>query len=337
MNKNHKNEIEELLSELVDDQASDRRKTEFKRLAKHDPSLVDQFAAMQRQKEILNAMPVESAPDALVDDVRSALERKMILGDVAGAERTIAGAGHLLMRRILTTAAMLLLPLGLLSLVLWEIVKPPAGSGGYVSTKRTLAQNGSGDSALTPAIVKELPFDGVLTFRTDQQMNVSNYVWKMVTDQGLVNLTVPNRTAEVMSYQIVAPPEKIALLIDAIEGVWPYCQQASLCVVNGSPEGETVEIKGIQANQVKMLAAEDSRDMYHVLARQYASANQNRERAFAKGDTPTPAPLMGENPPLTMPILTGKSDPVPETVDPSQPTVRLQIRIEHTVESTPQK
>ena len=81
MNENHKNEIEELLSDLVDEQAGDRQKTEFKRLVAHDSGLIDQLAAMQRQRDILNALPVESAPDSLADDITAMLERKLILGD----------------------------------------------------------------------------------------------------------------------------------------------------------------------------------------------------------------------------------------------------------------
>ncbi|MHC4772198.1 MAG: hypothetical protein ACYS8S_01200 [Planctomycetota bacterium] len=74
MNENHKNEIEELLSDLVDEQAGDRQKTEFKRLVAHDPGLIDQLAAMQRQRDILNALPVESAPDSLADDITASSE-----------------------------------------------------------------------------------------------------------------------------------------------------------------------------------------------------------------------------------------------------------------------
>ena len=40
MNESHRIEIEELLNDLVDDQATERQETEFKRLAKHDPAIV---------------------------------------------------------------------------------------------------------------------------------------------------------------------------------------------------------------------------------------------------------------------------------------------------------
>ena len=175
MNKNHKIEIEELLNDLVEDQATERQETEFKRLAKHDPAIVDQIEAMRRQKQLLNALPIESAPASLAEEVRSALERKLILGDIAESGRSIAGASHLLLRRILTTAAMLLVPLGLLSFVVYEIMRPASvGPAVYVSSDETLAKEGQDNFvAAVPVPDMELPFNGTLTFRTDRQTAVS--------------------------------------------------------------------------------------------------------------------------------------------------------------------
>ena len=236
MNEDHKIEVEELLNDLVDDQATDRQEIEFKRLAKHDPAIIDLLEAMRRQKELLNALPVESAPAFLAEEVRSALERKLILGDVTESEQTLAGASHLLLRRILTTAAMLLLPLGLLSFVVYEILKPASvGPAVYVSTDETLAQEDQGNlAAVTLAPDRDLPFDGVLTFRTVRQIAVSSYIEKMVFDQGLINFTVPNRTANATTYQITAPPEKIAMLIDSLGNVWSHCQAVTLSIADSS-------------------------------------------------------------------------------------------------------
>ncbi|MHC4288607.1 MAG: hypothetical protein ACYSSK_00865, partial [Planctomycetota bacterium] len=204
MNENHKNEIEELLSDLVDEQAGDRQKTEFKRLVAHDPGLIDQLAAMQRQRDILNALPVESAPDSLADDITATLERKLILGDTPAQKKTIAGTSHLFLRRVLTTAAMLLLPLGLLFFVVFEIMRPPSvGPGVYVPTGEKLAQSRLESPApLSAEHQSKLPFDGVLAFRTERLMAVSNFIEEQIFDQGL--LSFPNRTADTTSYQLTA-------------------------------------------------------------------------------------------------------------------------------------
>ncbi|MCD6174493.1 MAG: hypothetical protein J7K65_01825 [Planctomycetes bacterium] len=334
MNENHKIEIEELLNDLADDQATDRQETEFKRLAKHDPALVDQLEAMRRQKELLNALPIESAPASLAEEVRSALERKLILGDVAESERTLAGASHLLLRRILTIAAMLLLPLGLLSFVVYEILKPAlVGSAVYVSTNETLAQEGQENlAAVTPVPDRDLPFDGILTFKTDRQVAVSSYVEKMVFDQGLINFTVPSRMADVMTYQITAPPEKITTLIVSLGKVWSHCRAVTLSIADSSG-GNVIEIPYVQTEQIAVLAAEDNREMLNHLAGQYARANERKDTLFAKEEATGPRDIgLDGYPRLAMPILTGNNDSTPRAIDSSQPTVRLRIHIKQSAE-----
>ncbi len=335
MNENHRIEIEELLNDLVDDQATERQETEFKRLAKHDPAVVDQLEAMRRQKQLLNALPIESAPASLAEEVTSALERKLILGDFSGVEQTIAGTSHLYIRRILTTAAMLLLPLGLLSFVVIEILKPPSviGPAVYVSTDKTLAQEDQDNlAAVPPALDRELPFNGILTFRTDRQMAISSYVEKMVFAQGLINFTVPNRTADTATYQITAPPEKIAKLIDSVGNVWPHCRAVTLSIADSSGN-DAIEIPQVQAEQIVVLAAESNGKMLDHLASQYARANQGKDTLFAREDASGPQDIGPDGyPQLAMPILTGNDDSAPRIIDPSQPTVRLRIRIERTVE-----
>jgi hypothetical protein len=332
MSEKSKIEMEELLSALVDDEATERQKNEYLRLVQHDPSIADQLAVMQRQKQLLAALPVESAPETLAEDVCAAIERKQILGDVPSAQPTIVGTSHLFMRRILTTAAMLLLPIGLLSFVVFEIIKPPsAGPVDYPPVGGRLAQNETTASD-APSIAKELPFDGTLTFRTQQPMTVSNYAEKMIFDQGLISSTVPNRTMDTVTYQITAPLEKIAVLMDSLEGVWPHCQQITLSV-SGSPQDSRIEIPNVLTEQVKTLMLEDSGEMLNRLAGQYASANINKDSVFAKENIFAAPPIdVDDSLPLTIPILTGKNEPAANTIDPSQPTIRLRIQVERMTE-----
>ena len=334
MNENHRIEIEELLSDLVDDQATDRQETEFKRLAKHDPALFDQLEAMRRQKQLLSALPIESPPASLTEEIRSALERKLILGDFSRDKQTIAGTSHLYMRRILTTAAMLLLPLGLLSFVVYEIMKPASvGPAVYVSIDETLAQEDQDNLvAAMPAFDGELPFNGILTFRTNRQIAVSSYVEKMVFDQGLINFTIPNRTTDAATYQITAPPEKIAMLVDSLGNAWSHCQAVTLSIADSSGN-DAIEIQQVQAEQIAVLAVEDNRKMLDHLASQYARANKGKDTQFAKEEASEPQDIgLDSYPRLAMPILTGNDDSVPMTIDPLQPTVQLQIHIKLSAE-----
>lgn len=332
MNENHKMEIEELLNDLIDGQATDRQETEFKRLAKHNPAILEEFEAMRRQKQLLNALPVESAPDALAEEIRSALERKLILGDVSEDKQTIAGVSHLYMRRILTTAAMLLLPLGLLSFVVYDImIKDSDGPGAYVSATDMLAKDNQDNlAAATPSPGGKLPFDGILTFETDRQTAVSNYIEKMIFEQGLNSF--PTRTADAVTHQITASPGQIKGLLKSLDKVWPHCQRSVLSIVDGSAS-RTIEIPFVQPEQIAMLAGEDSREMLNHLAERYATANENKRTLLAQKETPELKDLAPDaSPRLAVPTLTGRSDLPEQTVVSPQPAVRLRIHIKRPME-----
>lgn len=334
MNENHKTEIEELLNDLVEGTATERQETEFKRLSKHEPEIIDQLEAMRRHKSLLRLLPIDSAPNCLVDDICSVLERKQILGNFAEDKQTIAGTSHLFLRRIITVAAMFLLPIGLLSFVVYEIIKPASvGPATYVSSGETLLQDSLASIANESiATEKDLPFNGILTFSTEQQVSITNYVEKMIFDQGLINFTIPNRTADTATYQINASPEKVSELIDLLANIWPHCQSVSLSVAN-SINNQPIEISQVKSEQLAALAFEKSPEMLARLAGQYAKANKEKDILFADADTlPTEQTAIEDiglysSPRLRMPILTGNDESISTTVNPSQPTVQLQIQV----------
>ncbi|MCI0499465.1 MAG: hypothetical protein L0Y36_07270 [Planctomycetales bacterium] len=334
MNETPKHEIEELLNALVEEEPNERQKTEFKRLIQHDPSLADQLASLRQQKQLLNALPVEAAPASLAEDVRAALERKMILGDYQGTTGRIVAAGHLFMRRALTVAAMLLLPLGLLAVVVFDVLKPPSEQGDYVPARKTLARDDAGQPQTPPMAPAEVfPFDGILVLKTVQPIAVSNSVEKMIFDQGLINVMLPNRTAEDTSYQITAPPEKIVALIDSLETLWPDCGEVTLSVRGGSQE-QAIDIPKVQPDQITTLAQENSGELLSRLAKRYASANLEKEKMFAHTPDDPAGELTGQGyPPLNVPILTGRVEPAPITPNgPAQPSIRLRIDVKRTVD-----
>lgn len=334
MNEQEKVEFEELLNAIVDDEITERQQTELKRLSRHDPEIERELSSLRRQKQLLNALPIESAPESLVANVTSVLKRKLIISNSTESEKTVTGTSHLLLRRILTTAAMLLLPLGLLSFVVYEIIKPASvGPIDYITPGEILVQADESIPAdRSGAVVRKFPFDGVLTFRTNQHIQVGNFAEKMIFDLGLYSSTVPSRTVDVTTYQITASPEMVAKLVDALNEVWPRCQQVTLNVLDSSQE-HTIDIFEVQPEQIKALASEDSREMLDVLAKQYAAANQNTETLLAaarENDTDSTLPP-ADYPPLTVPILTGRHES-PPSVESTQSTIRLRIHIKRSVQ-----
>jgi hypothetical protein len=325
MNNKYNPEIEELINAHVDGTASQRQQTELKRLMLHDPALNQQVRLTEKQVNLLNALPVESAPEGLADEVRAALERNLILQNCTEHHQNPA-SGRL--RRLFSAAAMLLLPLGLLAVIVFEIVKPPANdSFHYEPTQRVIGQGNTPAAEPGKAVVADaMPFKGVLTFKTHQFMTVSNYVEKRIFDQGLMELTIPARTAETVTYRVTASPGQVTALVDALRDTWTR----GAVTLSVDTDANPVQIPNVRIDQVKSLAVEGSASMFSRLAARYASANEKSETFYANNDADEELGPDGL-PSVNRPIMTGRYNPASaETGD--QPTICLTIVIQRPTE-----
>lgn len=320
MSEKHQNiDIDELISLTIDGEASERQQTQLKRLMRHDPSIAERMEALRRQQQILNTLPVESAPASMADDIRAALERKLILAD-SGRSQSVLASGHLVARRLMTAAAMILLPLGLLALVVFQIMKPPAdGPADYTST-RPIATNTDrppAPGAEQTGDISKLPFKGTLVFRTDAAVTASGIIKEVIEKQGLLGQTFPARTADVMRFEITASPKQVAELVDALAAVRPQCEAVVLQVQSSETGGDFIEIPDIESKQLKMLVYEDSPSMFARLATRYAAANRRDNPLFEENLPPDGYPEP------SIPTLAG-------TYDAANRTVELTIQVERT-------
>jgi len=315
-------EIEELINAHVDGTASLRQQTELKRLMLHDPELNRRVRVTEKQVKLLNALPVEAAPAGMADEVRAALERQLILQSCTEHQNN-PSSGRV--RRILSAAAMLLLPVGLLAAIVFEIVKPPVtDSVRYESTDQVIAQGDARAAGSQNATIADaMPFNGILTFTTHQFMTVSNYVEKKIFDQGLMEMTVPARTADTVSYQVTAAPEQVTALLDTLRDTWSRGQVTLSVPVN--TDEKSIEIADVRLEQVKTLAVESSDSMFSRLAARYASANEKSGTFYANNDDEQLGP--DGLPSVNRPIMTGRYAPA-AAEQAVHPSVRLTIVIE---------
>ncbi len=123
MSDESKHNIDELLNGYVDGELSERKYTELKRMMQHDSELAARYSDLKKQKQLLNSMPVEKAPQGLLDEVISSLERKLILNEYSAASVESEGIKHLMFRRVLTAAVIMVL-FGMLGGLIYNITSP---------------------------------------------------------------------------------------------------------------------------------------------------------------------------------------------------------------------
>ena len=116
-----KPEVEDLLSRYVDGELSEREQTEVRRMAVNDAVFAERLVRMEKQRELLSNMPVESAPEGIANVVRGALERKYLLNETVAVADELAGARNLFARHFMTAAIIFVLFGGLVYMVLQEV------------------------------------------------------------------------------------------------------------------------------------------------------------------------------------------------------------------------
>lgn len=254
--------IEELLNGYIDDELTDRERTEVKRLIKHDRVIAEELAQLQKIRQLLGAVPIETAPEGLLDDVKRSLERQFILKDLSKDSAAAAGARHLLLRRVLTAAAMLILPLGVLAWVVFGIIMPEPAPDKTAAARTVETPDGSAgfkggplvasDSPTQPAdesVQAAKPFNAAITMKTNESIAVNAFLEKAIYNNGLYDYMIPKRQADRSSYRISCRMDKAIALLSDLNNAWDRCKFTSLAVY-GEKITPTVLVDDVRLEQV---------------------------------------------------------------------------------------
>lgn len=335
MSDMNKLDIEQLLSDYVDGQLPERERTEVKRLVLHNDALADQLRRMERQKQILNSLPVAAAPDSLAGDVKASLERKLILDEYTHAIDESAGVRHLLVRRCLSVAAMLILPIGVLGWVIFNIITPAP------STEKQIAVNISrsdieaeydkvaedrivaAEKAIVKTVAEEFLFDSTLHLASTQSIDINNFIKKAVYENDLIDCTIPKRPASQIGkteYHINCDVAGIMALLDDLDAVWDKCDSLSLSVAPDSTPAAIVIDDVTHAQVMTIFAPTGSLDERIEKAKYFASANTTDAIAAA---APSEAMLakakLNDNERPSSPALSVPVEPIRTSADQLAP------------------
>jgi hypothetical protein len=261
--------IDELLNGFVDGEISDRQATEVKRLMLHDPAIAARVERIRRQRQLLGALPVDSAPADMAGTVRSMLERRTLLEAASAGKHHVLGSMHLFGRKLAAVAAMLAL-LGGLGYLVYTVIGPErsAGKADIVTIARKPAPDRAapaGDKTVAAATSIEL------VLRTDSPTGLNSVVQKAINSCGLLDSATVDRQPLSTAYSLACDKENMTRVLGEISSVWDKVKEKSMTIA--SPGEEAVTIRSVTIAQVAAVIASPDLPSRMASARQFAEVN----------------------------------------------------------------
>jgi hypothetical protein len=256
MNDKEQFEKNELLSGYIDNQLSPRQVTEFKRLLNHNPQMQQELEALERQKQLLRTLPVESAPAELAGDIKAVLERRFILHHSARQFAPV-GQWRLRLRRVAAVAALVLIPLLALGMVVYTIIKPSGLESGpvLVTDSPTISVNDQPQTSDSDFAANYTP---VLQFHTRQPIAAADFIEKKIHTLGLMNFATGQRESDRASFKITCSRQYIAELIGQMRELWPLCDKTTYALLSKDALQPVVQVGKIELPQMlEMLQLND--------------------------------------------------------------------------------
>jgi hypothetical protein len=279
MNEHERANLEEMLNSYVDGELSERQCNEVKRLIANNEQAAKMLKELQKCKSLLGSLPRTQAPAHLIENVRASLERSVLLDEYHGKGGAKAGVVHLFARRMMAAAAMIVL-VGVLGIVVYNIVKPEPAP-----TRITRAR-----PAVTPVVVA-VPVVTLakmeLGLKTDQATAVNQFIYRnIILDNGLQDMAVINRSADKNVYSISCTRARAGMVLEELGTIWDKFKATQLSV-----DGVDSPIADVTAVQAIQIAKAVSAQVQIQLAKDFAAANKTtaeqpvKEVAAAAGDT----------------------------------------------------
>ncbi len=274
MRENERQKIEELLSAYLDDALTDRRRMEVRRLIENDAEAAALLSWLEKQKQLLNVMPTATAPAGLAGRVLAAahsvaVPQTIVPADISTAVQEYEGRRQLYVRRVLTAAALVFIPVVALSLVVWTIVGPFSSVPGRLAELDLPAVE-------APAVVKPVsfPLSASLYLTTSQATAMDSFIHKAIYKHDLTNdATTTGLGGGERTYRIRSDRQRIVALLGELASVWDKCESTAM-TVHGRTMAVNARIENVRPDQAVALYEGDVFRDPVQLARQMSEMNR---------------------------------------------------------------
>ncbi len=250
--------LDELLSSFMDGELSPRQRTEVQRMASHDPEVARRLRQLQNCRSLFCALPVAKAPNDLLEQIKMSLERHSLLQEQPAVRRHSIGAWQLAFRRLVAAAAVLVL-MGVLGVVVYQIVSPvPQGTPPLASDIRSLSGGARDRTTVIPLTVADAGFTGRLELRTARLAYVDTFVARAIENSGLSGQDRSDVVGNQRVYRVMGTREEVNRFVATLSGVWQNFEGAVLQVDRPENAQAPVIVEGVTPEQAAGIVAQNN-------------------------------------------------------------------------------
>jgi len=297
--------IDELLTSFLDGEATERERIEVQRLLTNDAQVAKRMRELEKCRMLVGSLPYAEAPAEIMKGIKTSLGKSPVKAPEAVVFEQRRGARHLLIRQVLSVAAMVVL-VAVLAVVIYTILVPEVSSKqpivadnlklpakkieirseGTVQPEVTKADLPSRSASaeqgkpISPAggqveAAKEVlvGFSGRLQLKTKALIAVDASISRAIEDSGLVQYSVSGRDGKERVYTVAGSRETVNLLLGDLDGIWGKFDSATLAVEAGEA-GERVVVDNVKTGQIAEILKQENSEARIKVAKDIASFNR---------------------------------------------------------------
>ena len=306
--------IDELLNSYLDGELTQRHQTEVGRLISHDAEVAKRLRELEKCKMMVSSLPYDEAPAGMAEQIKASLKKRAIIGQRPHRIEQRAGARHLLVRKVLAAAAVILLAV-IFGGVIYTILAPEPvkdepiavedmrriASGVKVERPEPsiVATAGKSIGGAVPAV----EFNGRLELTTSALIAVDAAIKRAIEENYLLEKVSSETRDNERVYALSCGREALSLLLSDLGNIWSRLDSAVL-IVESERIDEQILVESVTTEQIAKLVNQDSFQERIAMAKDFAVFNKMSEllpgrEVFAVVEDRRPALISIPKPVLT--------------------------------------
>lgn len=273
--RNSDKRIDELLNSYIDGELTVVQQTEVKHLISQDTEIARRMRQLQKCKTLIGSLPRAKAPGRILTEVTASLAGRALLDKQSSAVSRRAGTRHLMIRKVLSAAAMISLVV-VLGAVIYTIVAPETiRDEPIVAVNRELPDKVETIEAIPRMVAAE--FHGRLEMSTSNLVAVNGFINMAIEDRDISCSVSPASQQGKCIYSLSCSREDLDMLLSDLDSIWAEFDSTTL-FVNTEEFTKTVMVEAVTTEQIADIVGQDTSEKAVSLAKDLAVLNHIDER-----------------------------------------------------------